>query len=84
MKGIGDEKVAVPKSYYKIIARGKGEDLSILAFLIPHSENALPLERFLVPVDEVERLTGIDFFKGLPPVLEGELESTIISQDWDF
>lgn len=84
LQGIGDENVAIPGAYYKIIARGNRENLKVLAFLMPHRESDFPLEHFLVPVDEVERLTGIDFFERLPSGLAGELESSIHRQDWDF
>ncbi len=84
MKGIGEENVAIPGAFYKIIARGNLENLRLIAFLIPHGESAAPLEQFLVPVDELERATGIDFFQNMPPGQEVQLESSINIIGWDL
>lgn len=84
MKKIGDENVAIPGSFYKIIARGGPQNLSVVAFLIPHRGSTAPLEAFLVPVDEVERVTGIDFFQSLSSGVEAALESAVPSSGWDL
>ncbi|MEX0290933.1 MAG: DNA/RNA non-specific endonuclease [Flavobacteriaceae bacterium] len=81
---IGDEDVAVPKMYYKIIVRGKPEDLKVLAFLIPHRESTSRLKSFVVPVDRIEQLTGIDFLKNLEDDMESRLEGQVSARDWKF
>lgn len=84
LKKIGYEGVAVPNLFYKILAKGQGGQLQIMAFLIPHKETKAPLEQFLVPVDSVEQLTGIDFFERLPDSLEKVLEKEIRVEGWQF
>ncbi|MGB5821686.1 MAG: DNA/RNA non-specific endonuclease, partial [Saonia sp.] len=81
---IGEEDVAVPKYYYKIISRGEGNSLKVVAFLIPHKESTAPLQQFLVPVDRIEQLTGIDFFKNVQTDIENRIESKVDSKDWKF
>lgn len=81
---IGDEDVAVPKSYYKMISRGSGANLKVVAFLIPHRESPAQLRQFLVPVDQLERITGIDFFKNLPHTIQDSIESKVDSEGWKF
>ena len=81
---IGEEDVAVPNAYYKIIARGSAEDLEVLAFLMPHRESQQALVNFVVSVDEVERITGINFFEELPDDQEDLLESSVSSKGWNF
>ena len=81
---IGEEDVAVPKFFYKIIAKGNVEKLEVLAFLMPHKESSLPLEKFLVPVDSLEKLTGIDFFAKLPKNREERLEKEVLIKGWKF
>lgn len=81
---IGEEEVAVPKFYYKIIARGQGKNLKLIAFLFPHKEVDGDLEQFVVSVDEVETLTGIDFFQGLPDDHEEALERSKSVKGWKF
>lgn len=84
LPSIGEEDVAVPKFYYKIIARGEGKNLKLIAFLFPHKEVNGDLEQFVVSVDEVETLTGIDFFHGLPDDHEEALERSKSVKGWEF
>jgi len=81
---IGDEDVAIPKQYFKIIARGSGRNMKIAAFLIPHKEDSAPLHSFLVPVDEIERLTRIDFFENMADKDEAVVEKKVAPRDWKF
>lgn len=84
LEKIGDEDVAVPDRYYKIIARGIEEDPEVIAFLIPHNESRKPLREFVVSVDEVEKATGIDFLHELPDDIEDKLESQVKTKAWRF
>lgn len=69
---IGANKVTVPGYYYKVIYAPR--DKQMVAFIVPHRKITEPLETFMVPVDEVEKQTGIDFFYLLPDELENRLE----------
>ncbi|NKI31696.1 DNA/RNA non-specific endonuclease [Croceivirga thetidis] len=84
LKEIGSEDVDVPEHYYKIIFRGVGQDLKALCFLVPHEESARSLEHFLVPIDKLEQLTGIDFFERLPKTIQSHLERNVNSEGWKF
>ncbi|NND14751.1 MAG: DNA/RNA non-specific endonuclease [Eudoraea sp.] len=81
---IGDEDVAIPDAYFKVIARGESDDLEVIAFLIPHRESQQALVNYVVSVDEIERLTGIDFLGELPDEEEDMLESSVSSKGWTF
>lgn len=81
---IGNEAVAVPRYFYKIITRKTKEEVAIISFLIKHEESQRPLKEFAVTVDSLERLTGIDFFKAMPDNLQQELESTLELKNWKF
>ncbi len=84
LEEIGSEDVAVPRYFYKVIAKGDVENLEVLAFLMPHEESSFPLEKFLVPMDSLERLTGIDFFEKLPDNREDRFEKEVILKGWKF
>lgn len=84
LKEIGDEDVDVPKYYYKIVARGKGDNLKMVAFLMEGKQSSKPLKQFSVPVDEIEKRTGIDFFEKLPKEQQDQLESKIDTGSWKF
>ncbi|WP_290702155.1 DNA/RNA non-specific endonuclease [Lacinutrix sp.] len=84
MKTIGSEKVAVPNQFYKVIIDNNSGETKMLAFLIDHKESKAPLYKFVVSVDEVEALTGIDFFSELEDSKENRLESSSSYKNWSF
>lgn len=79
---IGMNRVAVPEYYYKIILDYKQPESKAIAFIIPNRAAAFPLQNYVVTVDSVEHLTGIDFFPALPDSLEQALESTVQPALW--
>ncbi|MDO6515629.1 DNA/RNA non-specific endonuclease [Zobellia uliginosa] len=81
---IGEEDVDVPEYYYKVIARGDGDEIKMLAFLLEGKESSKPLKQFSVSVDEVEKRTGIDFFRKLPKKLQDQKESKVDTGSWKF
>ncbi|MEZ4810611.1 MAG: DNA/RNA non-specific endonuclease [Allomuricauda sp.] len=84
LEEIGEEDVDVPKTFYKIVVAKIGGSTKILAFLIPNRETDLPLENFLVPVNEIELRTGIDFFEKQSTQWQEEFESKVDSLGWKF
>ena len=64
--------VAVPTHFYKVIFAEDGKvggDVAIGAFVLPNAPipNAKPLTDFEVPVEAVERASGLEFASKLPP-----------------
>ena len=64
-KIIGTEKVTVPKCFYKIILTKTGKEHKAIAFLIPNEDSKKSLYDFVVPIETLEKMTGIDFFPNL-------------------
>jgi endonuclease G len=58
--------------------------VKMIAFLMPHENSKKPLYDFVVSVDSIEKLTGIDFFPQLEDALENELEASSDYKDWSF
>jgi len=81
---IGDEDVSVPNQFYKVILDNTNGKIKVLAFLMNHQNSDLPLYKFVVSVDEVEVLTGIDFFQQLEDSLENKLEASSSYKSWSF
>lgn len=52
--------VKTPAAFWKIIIRGTGQDERAIAWIVPNSRDATKknLDRYLVSVDEIERVTG--------------------------
>ena len=84
LKTIGSEKVAVPNYFYKIILDYSKPEIKAIAFLIPHEESEKGLYKFTTSIDEIENLTGIDFFSKLPDDLEQELEKSSSYSKWSL
>ena len=81
---IGTEDVTVAGSFYKIIYDRSGKEVRMLAFLIEHEDSKEPLYKFVTSVDEIERLTGIDFFPELDDKQEQKLEAASSYKGWSF
>ena len=82
LKTIGKEKVSVPNYFYKVLLT---KDKSrMIGFLVPHKESKLPLYELTVSVDEIEKITGIDFFPNLEDTIENRLEANSDYKNWSF
>lgn len=84
MKTIGDENVSVPNQFYKVLIDTNSGHTKMIAFLMPHKDSDQPLYRFVVPVDDIEELTGIDFFSELEDDIENKLEASSSYKGWSF
>ena len=56
----------------------------MIAFLVPHQNSTKPLYEFVISTDELEELTGIDFFPNLPDETENRLEQNADYKAWSF
>ncbi|WP_350289992.1 DNA/RNA non-specific endonuclease [uncultured Croceitalea sp.] len=84
LEEIGEEDVDVPNSFYKIVFRKENNEIRALAFLFPHRESRKPLTSFLVPIDDLEEKTGIDFFQNQKKELQEKFESDVSKKGWSF
>ena len=80
---IGENRVTVPRYYYKIVYDPTGNQ-KMIALILPNEKGTEPLQSYVVSVDKVEQLTGVDFFPELPDELENRLESTSNAAQWSF
>ncbi|WP_418264055.1 DNA/RNA non-specific endonuclease [Flavobacterium faecale] len=81
-KTIGAEKVVVPDYFYKIIFENEKGKHKMIAFLMPNEKSKKALYEYVVSVDSIEVLTGIDFFPNLEDKLEDELEKNTDYKFW--
>lgn len=80
-KTIGKNKVVVPEAFFKVVLR-TGEDPKAIGFIYKNAEGNRPKGDYVNTVDEVERLTGIDFFPSLPDDVEAKVEAAADIADW--
>jgi DNA/RNA endonuclease G (NUC1) len=85
----GERRSAIPDALFKVVAR-EGDDPhrpKVLGFVYPQEDRAYakppyPHERFLVSLDSIEELTGLDFLTSLPEGVQRELESVRPRELW--
>ena len=79
---IGANRVTVPKYFYKIIYNPN--EMEMICFLMPNKKITQNLESYVTSVDQIEQITGIDFFYNLPDELENHMESSVNIRKWSF
>ena len=82
LQSIGINKVSIPKYYFKAIIDLKGSKSKGIAFLLPNEGSKLPLMDFALTINDLEKITKIDFFYQLEDKLENSLESTVCKACW--
>ncbi len=78
---IGINQIVVPKAFYKVILRLNPHPNAI-GYVVKNNEGTKKKDQYVNTVDEVERLTGIDFFPALPDDIEDEVEAHANLDDW--
>ncbi|AHM58823.1 DNA/RNA non-specific endonuclease [Flammeovirgaceae bacterium 311] len=82
LKKIGNNKVSVPRYYYKVVLDVREPEIKMIGFVMKNSGSSEPLNNFILPVDSIESLTGLDFFPMLPDELEEAMESRSSAVGW--
>lgn len=73
-KTIGKNKVVVPEAFFKVVLR-TGDGPQAIGFIYKNTSGNRPKDSYVNTVDEVERITGIDFFPSLPDDVEKKVEA---------
>ena len=80
-KTIGKNKVVVPEAFFKVVLR-TGDNPQAIGFIYKNTSGNRPKDSYVNTVDEVERITGIDFFPSLPDDVEKNVEATADIANW--
>ena len=84
LKNIGQENVAVPEAFYKVLLKKQNNNYKMIAFVVPSQDVDSPLYEFVIKTDDLEKMTGIDFYPNLPDAIENDLEKNSGYKDWSF
>lgn len=82
-KTIGRNKVTVPEAFFKVVLCTTGTPKAI-GFIYKNTDGNRPKGDYANTVDEVERITGIDFFASLPDDVERKVEAECDIDAWDL
>lgn len=72
IESIGENKVSVPGYYYKAIYQPSNAQM--IAFVLPNEKSTRNISEYIITVDSLEQLTGIDFFPQIDKELQLKLE----------
>ena len=78
---IGENKVVVPEAFFKVILCLQGTPKAI-GYVVRNNEGKKKKDQFINTVDEVERITGYDFFPALPDSIEDVVEAYANIKEW--
>ena len=81
---ITDSGIAVPQAFWKVICRydSRQGHWKAIAFLFPNNASEKPYATRQVSVDDIESLTGMDFFTDIPDKEENAMEKSV--EAWKF
>jgi endonuclease G len=75
--------IEIPDAFFKILFDEQQGNLRTLAFLIPQTVTGKePIEKFITSIDEIERLSGLDFLAPLSDKNEDQLEAAVANSLW--
>jgi endonuclease G len=82
--GVVSKSITVPCAFYKIVFKQTKAGVEAIAFMLPNAGSSMSLSQFVVSIDYIESLTGIDFFVNLPDSEEEKFESRVLTNNWQF
>lgn len=74
-------EIAIPDAFYKVVLCMEGSPKAI-GFIYDNTNDSHNMQDAVRTVDQIEEITGIDFFQLLPNDVEEEIESHANLNDW--
>lgn len=81
-KTIGNGKVAVPEYFFKVVLAPVNGTYTGIGFIFKNEAGRHPQDYYARSIDEIERITGINFYFSLPDAEEMNVESTFDTKYW--
>ena len=82
-KTIGREhRITVPEAFFKVVLCPASNPPRAIGFIYKNTSGNHPLDSYVNSVDQVERITGIDFFPALPDEVERQVEAKYDLSKW--
>lgn len=80
-RSFGKNKIGIPDAFFKVVLCVNGTPKAI-GFIYSNDDTSQFMAKSVLSVDEIEEVTGFDFFYGLPDSIEDEIESYCNLNDW--
>jgi endonuclease G len=82
---IGQNSVVIPDAFFKVLLQNDEEEWAAIAFMFPNeSGKSQPISTYAMSVEEIEAITGIDFFHQLPDSIEERIENRVDFMKWNI
>lgn len=79
---IGYNNVAVPDAFYKVFLTQINGEWQTIGFVFQNQPGERPLISYCKSVDDIEKITGIDFFPSLDDNIEDQIEAHYSASLW--
>ena len=79
---IGANNVVVPSAFFKVLLQEGNGEVYTIGFIYENVAGKRPMSTYAMTVDEVEDITGIDFFPSLPDKIEKRVEAEVDFTKW--
>ena len=79
---IGRANVRVPSAFFKVLLAPYASPMRAIGFVYPNMNCEGNMQAYATSVDEVEKITGLDFFSALPDEIENDIEAAVSFRDW--
>lgn len=80
-RSFGKNKIGIPDAFFKVVLCTNGTPKAI-GFIYSNDESSQSMKNNVRSVDEVERITRMDFFHGLPDDVEDVVEAQFDMNFW--
>lgn len=79
---IGKIGVRVPGGFYKVVLAPFSNPARAIGFIFPNRKCSGKISEYAMSIDDVEQITGLDFFRALPDDEENEIEARCNYEIW--
>lgn len=81
----GKYGVKIPKYYFSTLLSYKNGKYKAIGFYIEHTfDKSKDMKKCAKSIDELESITGLDFYHNLPDAIESKVEANYTESDWSW
>ena len=78
-----EHKIRIPDAFFKVILTGlETGNPRAIGFIYKNTSGNNKLDSYVNSIDQVERITRLDFFSELPDDIEDRIETDFILLEW--
>jgi len=79
---IGENKVVIPDAFFKVLLIEQENDYHSIGFVMANNNDKQPMAKSAASINEIEEITGFDFFPQLDDAIEEDVEQQYDLKFW--